>query len=253
MATRVLLDAGHGGWDNGATFMGRKEKEDNLNLTLAVGEILEQNGIDVVFSRTEDIYQSPAEKARLGNQKNADFFVSIHRNSGAEANQCSGVQTLIYNEGDIKEVLANNINERLAEVGFNNIGTEVRKELAVLRGTKMPAVLVEAGFINSDIDNAIWDENFDAIANAIAQGIVETLNMEERDKRFYRIQVGLFQNPENASRLANEIREMGYTVEVEQIGKYYAVLVGKFNDFSRAKRIERVLRKDGYDTLVILY
>ena len=43
MATRVVVDAGHGGWDNGAMFNGRKEKDDNLNLALKVGEILLKN------------------------------------------------------------------------------------------------------------------------------------------------------------------------------------------------------------------
>ena len=97
MATRVVVDAGHGGWDNGAMFNGRKEKDDNLNLALAVGDILKNNGIDVVFTRTDDVYQSPNEKARIANRANADFFVSLHRNSSPEPNQYTGVQTLLYN------------------------------------------------------------------------------------------------------------------------------------------------------------
>ena len=62
MAT-VMLDAGHGGFDNGASFNGRKEKDDNLNLALAVGSILENRGIDILYTRTTDVYQSPNEKA----------------------------------------------------------------------------------------------------------------------------------------------------------------------------------------------
>ena len=46
---RVILDAGHGGYDNGAQYDGRKEKDDNLRLTLAVGQILEQNGVPVSY------------------------------------------------------------------------------------------------------------------------------------------------------------------------------------------------------------
>ena len=48
---RVILDAGHGGYDNGAQYDGRKEKDDNLRLTLAVGQILEQNGVPVSYTR----------------------------------------------------------------------------------------------------------------------------------------------------------------------------------------------------------
>ena len=63
MAT-VFLDAGHGGVNPGATFEGRRESDDALELTLAVGNILEENGIDVEYSRTTDIYESPGQKAR---------------------------------------------------------------------------------------------------------------------------------------------------------------------------------------------
>ena len=252
MATRVILDAGHGGWDNGATYDGRTEKMDNLRLAQAVGRILENNGIDVVYTRTDDIYQSPNEKARIGNMENADYFISLHRNASPNNNQYSGVQTLLYNEGDIKEVLADNINRELEQVGFRNLGRSVRRDLAVLRGTNMPAVLVETGFINTDADNQIFDERFDDVANAIAQGILETVAAGTEGKRYYRIQVGLFRNPENADRLAERLSNLGYTVRVEPFGEYYRVLVGQFEDLSMAERIERVLQEDGYSTLIVM-
>ena len=68
MAYKIVLDAGHGGTDPGAIYKERKEKDDNLELTLAVGKILEDNGIDVVYTRTTDIYQTPFEKAKIANE-----------------------------------------------------------------------------------------------------------------------------------------------------------------------------------------
>ena len=62
---RVILDAGHGGVEPGAIFEGRMEKDDNLRLTLAVGDILERNGADVVYTRTTDVYDTPQEKANI--------------------------------------------------------------------------------------------------------------------------------------------------------------------------------------------
>ena len=112
MAT-VMLDAGHGGFDNGAIYNGRREKDDNLNLTLAVGNILENNGIDVLYTRTTDIYQSPNEKARIANESDADYFVSFHRNSSEMPNTYSGVQSLVYEDAGIPAVLAENINNEL--------------------------------------------------------------------------------------------------------------------------------------------
>lgn len=175
MAYTVYLDAGHGGYDNGATDGNRKEKTDNLNLTLAVGEILQNNGVDVGYTRVEDVYDSPLRKAQIANEAGADLFVSIHRNAAEYRNQYNGVQTLIFDNSGIKKEMADAINEALAGVGFKNIGTEIRRDLAVLRRTKMPALLVEAGFIDSDTDNAIFDGNFDDVAQAIAYAILNTL------------------------------------------------------------------------------
>lgn len=172
----VVLDAGHGGWNPGATYEGRRESDDALNLTLAIGEILESRGIDVYYTRTTDIYESPAQKAAEANAVGADYFVSIHRNSSPVPNQYSGIESLVYNRYSRAGVLAYNINERLEEIGFINLGVNERKNLAVLRRTTMPAVLVEVGFINNDADNALFDERFDDIAQAIADGILETIN-----------------------------------------------------------------------------
>lgn len=61
---KIVVDAGHGGRDSGAVFQGRQEKDDTLRLALAVGEILERNGQEVVFTRTEDVYQTPLGKRR---------------------------------------------------------------------------------------------------------------------------------------------------------------------------------------------
>ena len=174
MAT-VFLDAGHGGVNPGATFEGRRESDDALELTLAIGNILEENGIDVEYSRVNDIYESPTQKAREANESGADYFVSIHRNSSVKPEQYSGIETLVYARGLRSEELANNINRELEQVGFINLGISERPNLAVLRRTKMPAVLVEVGFINTARDNELLDTRFYEVANAIAEGIIETV------------------------------------------------------------------------------
>ena len=174
MAT-VFLDAGHGGVNPGATFEGRRESDDALELTLAIGNILEENGIDVEYSRVNDIYESPTQKAREANESGADYFVSIHRNSSVKPEQYSGIESLVYAKGLRSQKLAENINRELEQVGFINLGISERPNLAVLRRTKMPAVLVEVGFINTARDNELLDTRFYEVANAIAQGIIETV------------------------------------------------------------------------------
>lgn len=172
---RIALDAGHGGSDPGAVYKGRQEKDDTLDLTLAVGDILKKNGIDVYYTRTTDEYETPFKKATDANNSGADLFVSIHRNSSENPNQYSGVETLVYSDTGLKAEVSRNINNQLEDAGFKNLGVDERKNLVVLKRTKMPAVLVESGFINNDKDNYLFDEEFDSIAQAIADGILESI------------------------------------------------------------------------------
>lgn len=171
----VVLDAGHGGENPGAIYNGRQEKDDTLALTLAIGRILEANGVDVYYTRETDVFETPLQKAQEANQTGADYFVSIHRNSSPMSNQYTGIETLVYNRYGEAARLAYNINEELEEVGFENQGVNERTNLAVLRRTQMPAVLVEVGFINTDADNALLDARFDDVAQAIADGILSTV------------------------------------------------------------------------------
>lgn len=177
MPYKIMLDAGHGGNDPGAVYGGRQEKDDNLRLAMAVGNILSQNGIDVVYTRTDDVYQSPIEKARLANASGADYFISFHRNSSPEPNQYSGVETLVYNQSGRKLTMAQNINRALENIGFKNLGVKSRTGLVVLRRTRMPALLIETGFINTPEANERFDENFNEIARAIADAILTTLDV----------------------------------------------------------------------------
>lgn len=131
--------------------------------------------MNVYYTRTNDVYESPYQKAMEGNAVGADYFVSIHRNSSPYPNQYTGVESLVYNRYGEAARLAANVNRRLEEVGFVNQGVNERTNLVVLNRTQMPAVLLEVGFINTDADNQIYDERFDEVARAIADGILETI------------------------------------------------------------------------------
>ncbi len=171
----VVIDAGHGGTNPGAVYNGRLEKDDVLTLALAVGRILERNDVDVYYTRTTDIYESPYQKAMEGNAAGADYFVSIHRNSSPYPNQYAGVETLVYNRYGEAARLARNVNERLTQAGYEDQGVNEQTDLVVLNRTEMPSVLVEVGFINTDADNRLFDERFNETAQAIAGGILETI------------------------------------------------------------------------------
>lgn len=255
MPYSMMLDSGHGGSDPGAVYQGRREKDDTLRLTLAVGEILQENGIEVLYTRTTDVYLSPYERAVEANQAGVDFFLSIHRNSYPTDNEVMGVESLIYDLSGLKYQMAQEINEQLETVGFVDLGVKARPNLVVLKRTKMPAVLVEVGFINSDTDNQLFDDNFQDIAQAIADGILDTLEsnglIQEEKVPVYRVQVGLFRNQRYANRLLNELLEQEYPAYIDRSGPYHRVYVGEFDNLNDAVQMERRLKRAGYQTLIV--
>lgn len=253
MPYTIMLDAGHGGRDPGAVYNGRQEKDDSLALTLAVGELLQERGVDVLYTRTTDVYESPYQKVMEANAAGADFFISIHRNSSPEANTYSGVESLVYNKSGIKLEMAENINEQLEAVGFVNLGVKERPGLVVLRRTRMPAVLVEVGFINSDTDNMLFDNNFNDIALGIAEGILDTLQMngDVPTPGSYTVQAGAFRNGAYADRLQQELLEQDFPAVTSQNNGLYRVTVGTYPTLDEAAAVERRLKQAGYQTVIV--
>lgn len=248
---KIIIDAGHGGSDPGAVYNGRQEKNDNLRLALAVGKILSDHGIDVSYTRTTDVYHSPYEKAMIGNNAGADLFISIHRNSTQTPNTGTGIESLIYADGGTAARLAKNINQKLEATGFKNRGVIERPELTVLKRTVMPAVIVEAGFLNNDSDNQLFDSKLNQIAQAIADGILTTLGAEPSNpQKLYRVQVGAYKNGDYASRLADRLKSDGFQAFVAYRDGYYRVQTGAFTNLDNAVSMERQLRRAGYDTFI---
>lgn len=252
MAERIMIDPGHGGANPGATHEGRKESDDALKLALAVGDILKNDGFDVVYTRTEDITQSVGEKANLANASGADLFISIHRNAAVRDNLYNGVQALIYGPGGLRQEVAENIVDRLETVGFQNLGIDIRPDLVVLNRTQMPAVLVEAGFIDSDKDNALFDSRFQEMAEAIARGIqmsLENTAPEPQTPR-YTVQVGAFRNKVYADNQLLRLKRQGFPADLSFNGTLYRVLVGDYSSLEQAVEMEQRLKNRGYATFL---
>ena len=169
----IAIDAGHGGWDNGASFEGRLEKNDNLRLALAVQKQLEAQGVDVLMTRTTDVFVSLEDRARMANEAGADLFISLHRNSYPEHTPFSnGVENFIYltaSEYTAGAAAADVLNE-VVEVGVQSNHGVSRGNYYVLRKTLMPSMLLEMGFIIDEIDNTLFDEHLEEYAAAIAKG-----------------------------------------------------------------------------------
>ena len=178
----VIIDAGHGGANPGAVYMGRQEKDDALRLALAVGNLLEQSGVNVLYTRVNDVFDTPLEKAQMGNQSGADYFISIHRNAMPIPGSASGAEVLVYEDEGVPALLAENISRNLTEAGFADLGVKERPGLIVLRRTQMPAVLESRG---------------------LPAFIVN-------DDGYYKVRVGAFLNMDNAANMERILRNMGY-------------------------------------------
>lgn len=176
---QVVIDVGHGGDDVGAEYNGRYEKDDNLAVALLVEEKLKANGIDVVLTRDDDTFISLEKRCKIANRKQAELFVSLHRNS---ADGAKGVEIWVSSDSPEADVsLAESILQNLDEAGISQ-NRGVKSGYARGDGnyyinshTDMPSCLVELGFINSEEDNELFDQNLDAYAEAVADAITELL------------------------------------------------------------------------------
>ncbi|MEZ5353472.1 MAG: N-acetylmuramoyl-L-alanine amidase [Bryobacteraceae bacterium] len=90
---RVVLDAGHGGRDQGtATRSGLLEKELVLDVTMRLGRLLEEAGTEVIYTRSKDVYVPLERRSEIANEKRADLFLSIHANASS-LKSVAGVET----------------------------------------------------------------------------------------------------------------------------------------------------------------
>lgn len=174
---KVCIDAGHGGKDPGALLGKRYEKDDALRFAKRLGKVLKANGVEVAYTRTDDIYDSHSVKAKKGNDSKADFFVSVHRNASVNAS-AHGTEVLVYAKTGIKNEIAKNICEGFKKIGFTDRGVKAQPTLAVLRGTNMQTILVEVGFITNSADNKLLDEKFYSAVNVVAREICKAYDIK---------------------------------------------------------------------------
>lgn len=180
----VVIDAGHGKTDPGASGNGLVEKEVNLDIMLRVYDLFEANSnIKVYATRLDDSYPTNVNRAKMANSV-ADLFVSIHQNSNTSATP-NGTEVLYtVHATDVSGKLTSQIaaqfmqNYIVKAMGTTDRGIKNRTDLIVLNQTTIPAVLVEVGFLSNkaDADKLSQDSYKDAAAQAIYSAIVDMMN-----------------------------------------------------------------------------
>lgn len=178
----IVIDPGHGGpTDLGGVGFGLREKDIVLPMSLEIAQILEQNNIQVVMTRKTDRDLDLPPRAELANRVGADLFVSIHANAiSASRPDVNGLETFYYQSG---QALAQYIQNSMLESfpTMNNRGVK-RARFYVLRKTKMPAVLVEVGFVTGNYDSRILADPVQRsrMAQAVARGILRYVQAYSR-------------------------------------------------------------------------
>lgn len=150
---KIFIDAGHGGSDPGAvnTSLGIHEADINLDVALKLGDVLESIGHTIRYSRSTNVFVSLNNRAKMANDWGANYFISIHCNS-SENKSANGTETLYYRDATSSAWLAEDIQIALIKaISLTDRGIKPRN-LAVLRLTRMPAVLVELAFISNNTE-----------------------------------------------------------------------------------------------------
>ncbi len=181
---KIFINPGHmPGVDSGAVNPDNDMQE--CDYTKKIGELatfyLQLAGEEVYCLQSDNLLgESPAYPCivRSANDWGADIFVSIHCNAGGGR----GAETLIYSMGGEREILAQAVQDRLVrsikaiDPAFPDRGLKERTGLAVLRGTNMPAILVETAFIDNQQDAWLLYNYADSFARAIACGVTDYEN-----------------------------------------------------------------------------
>ena len=205
----VILDAGHGGKDPGASANGLEEKELTLEIVMKLKDELEKRGYDVTLTRSDDSYLELGERSDIANSADFDIsgfpvFISIHINSAASAS-ASGFEVYVkrsdhdvamlsassgdklmfkysdYDNDSLNDLL-NSANLRLASLICSGFKEEFpslsmrgvkSEDFYVLNTAWMPAVLVEVLFISNKGDARIMaDDGFQrSLASVIADAV----------------------------------------------------------------------------------
>ena len=180
----VVVDAGHGGKDQGAEKNGVMEKKLNIDIAKRLGKLLERYNINVVYTRQDDEYIDLWSRANIANGLNATLFVSIHNNIMPDDTSYHGTETLYCDDAPGQQkpmtgkIFAQNIQKQLVDdLGMKDNGIIERPNLAVLKFTSMPAVIVEVGYMSNKTDrNKLCSKEFrQKSAQAMCTAIIRTL------------------------------------------------------------------------------
>ena len=175
----VVIDPGHGGPDPGAIGIGGiRETDVVLEVSKIVKKLLSEKGVQVKLTRKNEVDLDLPPRVSFANNTDADIFVSIHANaSRGKRRDINGLETFYY-RGWRGRLLAKKIQKQILRVSPGSPDRGVKQgRFYVIKNTRMPAVLVEIGFLTGRLDARRLEKTTHRkrLAYAIAKGILEYL------------------------------------------------------------------------------
>lgn len=145
----IVLDAGHGGKDQGTCNGNVLEKDINLNVAVEMRQILEEQGFTVIMTRDNDVFIELEDRSYIANTSNVDLFISIHCNYCKESSEVTGLECYYFTDTSSGQRYANSMIDYLNQYTQLDVRGAKPANFSVLRNTQSPAVLVELGYLSN--------------------------------------------------------------------------------------------------------
>lgn len=276
----VVIDAGHGGEDEGCSRDGVKEKDINLSIAWLVEKKLVGMGYHVIMTRKDDSYLAVEERVRLANESGADLYISIHQNA-SEYGSAQGIEVWYQEKKGIGQ------DRRLAlligQQTIRNTGAAEREfqgdsQMYGVVHTDMPACLIETGFLSNkeERQKLVTAEYQEQIAQGIAQGVeyyfhpktmyltfddgpfkenttqvLDVLKERKVKATFFVVGEYVEKNPEVAKRIVEEGHAIGIHCYRHDYDELYASVDSYVEDFEKAHQLVREVT--GVDTKIFRF
>lgn len=214
---KIMLDAGHGGIDSGASYKGLLEKNINLLVQNEMYKILKDYKCEIRRVRVDDKDVSLKARTNYANESKVDLFVSIHVNAGGGY----GYETYIHNNAGGKTAKIRDIihNHHIANITPKPRNRGKKKaNFHVLRETKCSAVLIEILFIDTESQLLEQMGYLKKVAKTHADGVIKALKLEKKHTKTYlnKVVCGSFANRENAVKRVDELKSKGFQSYIER-------------------------------------
>lgn len=222
---KIYLDAGHGGTDPGAVGNTLKEKDITLDICKRIEKGLkEYKDVEVITSRETDVFVSLDDRTKKANNENCDVLLSVHINSSTSASG-KGFQSFVYtNANSATTAYQNTMHNEIYNHAYKDVTTDrgkSRANLHMCRESKMKAILTENLFISNSAEaKKLADAEFrQSIAQGHINGLERFLGLkraanppptEKPASKLWKVQVGAFEEKDNATALFNDLMKNGY-------------------------------------------